>query len=42
MKVKKRHFSKNLVMSKKDERKFRASDECWICGLLFDETDIES
>ena len=31
MKIKKRHFNKNLVMSKKDERKFRASDKCWIC-----------
>ena len=41
MKIKKRHFNKILLMSKKDEQKFQASDKCWICGSLFDETNIK-
>ena len=30
----KKHFNKNLIMSKKEEHLFQQSDSCWICKKL--------
>ena len=35
----KNHFSKNLVMSAEDEKRFQSSNKCWICNKLFIEED---
>ena len=35
-KVIKKHFSKNFVMSEKDEQISQSSNNCWICDKLFD------
>ena len=40
-KIKKHYFNKNLLMTKKDEQKFQASNKCWICDTLFDETNVK-
>ena len=34
----KKHFNKNLIISKKDEN-FRSNNKCWICDKLFDVGD---
>ena len=35
----KKHFNKNLIMSKKEEHLFQESNSCWICGKLIDHDD---
>ena len=35
----KKPFTKNLIMSAKEEERFRLSDICWICNKLFDVSD---
>ena len=35
----KKHFSKNLVKSLEDERRFQSSNKCWICNKLFTDED---
>ena len=32
----KKHFSKNLVMSEKDDQRFQSSNKYWIYNKLFD------
>ena len=39
MRVIKKHFSKNLIMSAEEEEKFQLSIICWICNKLFDVAD---
>ena len=39
MKVVKKHFNKNLIMSAEEEERFQLSNICWICGKLFDIAD---
>ena len=38
-KVMKKHFNKNLVMTK-DEEQFQSSNTCWICEKLFDDEKV--
>ena len=38
-KVMKKHFNKNLVMSKEEEHLFQHSNSCWICEKLIDMDD---
>ena len=38
-KVMKKHFNKNLIMSKEQEKQFLFSNTCWICGKLIDNDD---
>ena len=35
----KKHFSKNLIMSAEEEKRFQLSNICWICNRLFDVAD---
>ena len=35
----KKHFSKNLIMSQKEEELFQSSNTCWICKKLVDDDD---
>ena len=35
----KKHFNKNLVMIKEEEKIFELSNKCWICDKLFDLVD---
>ena len=35
----KKHFNKNLVMTKEEENLFQESNNCWICGKLIDNDD---
>ena len=35
----KKHFNKNLIMSKKEEHLFQEINSCWICGKLIDHDD---
>ena len=39
-KIKHRYFNQNLVMSKKDEKKFQSADKWWVCKKMFDENSI--
>ena len=38
-KVMKKHFNKNLIMSKEQEKQFQLSNTCWICEKLIDNDD---
>ena len=38
-KIMKKYFNKNLIMSEKEEEKFRLSNTCWICEKLIDDDD---
>ena len=35
----KKHFNKNLIMSKEEEHLFQQSNSCWICEKLIDNYD---
>ena len=35
----KEHFNKNLIMSVEDEKRFQASNKCWIWNKLFTDDD---
>ena len=35
----KKHFNKNLIKTVNDERSFKSSNECWICGGLYAKRD---
>ena len=35
-KVMNKHFSKNLIMSQKEEHLFQQSNSCWVCKKLID------
>ena len=35
----KKHLNKSFVMTEDDERSFKSSNKCWICGGLFAERD---
>ena len=35
----KKHFKKNLIMSKKEEHSFQQSNSCWICKKLINHDD---
>ena len=35
----KKHFSKNLIMSQKEEELFQSTNTCWICKKLVDDDD---
>ena len=35
----KKHFSKNLIVSQKEEELFQSSNTCWICKNLVDDDD---
>ena len=35
-KVIKKHFNKNLILSKEEEEQFQSSSTCWICEKLID------
>ena len=35
----KKHFNKNLIMSKEEEHLFRQTSSCWICEKLIDNDD---
>ena len=39
--VTKKHFNKELVMTKKDEENFESSLKCWICDNTFVEGDVK-
>ena len=34
----KKRFSKNLIMTEKDEEKFQSSNTCWVCEKLIEMT----
>ena len=36
----KRHFKKELVMNKENERHFREDNKCHICNKLYSEKDV--
>ena len=38
-KVAKKHFNKNLIMSKEEEEQFQSSNACLICEKLIDDDD---
>ena len=38
-KIMKKHFNKNLIMSKKEEEQFKLSNPCWICEKRIDNDD---
>ena len=35
----KKHFDKNLIISKKEEEQFQSSNTYWICEKLIDDDD---
>ena len=35
----KKHFSKNLIMSLKEQYLFQQSNSCWICKKLIDDDE---
>ena len=35
----KKHFKKNLNMSKEEKEQFKSSNTCWICEKLIDDDD---
>ena len=35
----KKHFNKNLIISKKEEEQFQSSGAYWICEKLIDDDD---
>ena len=35
----KKHFNKNLIMSKEEGEQFQSSSTCWICEKLIDDVD---
>ena len=37
----KKHFNKNLIMSKKEEEQFQSNNTCWICKKLIDDDDAK-
>ena len=39
--VMKKNFSKELVMSKKDNEDFESSTKCWICYNVYIENDVK-
>ena len=39
--VMKKNFSKELVMSKKDNEDFESSTKCWICDNVYIENDVK-
>ena len=40
-KIRKKHFNKNLVMTKEEKHLFEQSNSCWICKKLIDNDDEE-
>ena len=36
-----KHFKKELVMTKKDNKDFKNSTKCWICYLVYIEGDVK-
>ena len=39
--VMKKHFSKELVMTKEDNEDFQISTKCWICGNDYVDNDVK-
>ena len=39
LKIMKKYFNKNLIMSEEDEKTFQSSDKCWMCNKLFTDED---
>ena len=37
----KKHFNKELAMTKKDEENFENSTKCWICDNVYDDGDVK-
>ena len=37
----KRHFNKELVMTKKDNEDFKNSNKCWICANTYVDGDVK-
>ena len=35
----KKHFNKNLLMTKQQEEKFQSSNICWICEKIIENDD---
>ena len=40
MKVMKKHFNKNLIMTEEDKESFQSSNTCWICKKLIDDKKV--
>ena len=38
-KVMKKHFNKNLIITKEEEDQYQSSNTCWICKKLIDDDD---
>ena len=41
-KVMKKHFNKNLIITKEEEDQYQSSNTCWICKKLIDDDDERS
>ena len=39
--VMKKHFNKELMMTKKDNKHFKNSTKCWICGNTYVDADVK-
>ena len=39
--VMKKHFNKELAMTKEDDENFESSTKCWICDNIFVEDDVK-
>ena len=39
LKIMKKYFNKNLIMSEEDEKTFQSSNKCWMCNELFTDED---
>ena len=37
----KKHFNKELLMTKKDDEHFENSIKCWICDNVYDDSDVK-
>ena len=37
----KKHFNKELAMTKEDDENFESSTKCWICDNIFVEDDVK-